>query len=226
MLNRNLHETHLRRLLSSIFDDKVLNTQLAFKGGTCLYMFYALDRFSTDLDFNCVGDSVDSERLTNLFSEYQIQEQTNKHNTWFWLLSYGKDTVKIKIEISKRDFPDEYELRNLLGIKIPIMTRDCMFAHKLCAITDRKILQNRDLYDTLWMLKKDFAVNDRIIQLRTSKTTNEYLEHLLQFIPTKTKGRNILDGLGEVLDDKQKTYYRDKLIPNLIFEINNRLLNL
>ena len=226
MLNRNLHETHLRRLLAGIFGDKVLNTQLAFKGGTCLFMFYELDRFSTDLDFNCLCDNIDTERLVKLFQDYQIQEQTNKHNTWFWLLSYGKNTVKIKIEISKRSYPDNYELKDLLGLKIPIMTQDCMFAHKLCAITDRKIMQNRDLYDTLWMLKKDYTINDKIIQIRTGKSTKEYLEYLLTWIPKKAKGRKILDGLGEVLTDKQKIFYRENLLPNLIFEIKNRIIGL
>jgi predicted nucleotidyltransferase component of viral defense system len=225
MLNNNIHESHLRQLIAKIFNDSILQKQLAFKGGTCLYFFYGLDRFSTDLDFNCTGESLDYQRLNQILEGYEILEHTNKFNTWFWLLSYGKMTVKIKIEVSKRDYPDKYEIKDLLGVKLPVMTKECMFAHKLCAITDRKILQNRDLYDTLFMLNKDFEIDDEIIELRTKKSTKEYLEYLLEFIPKKAKPKNILDGLGEVLSEKQKNYYRQFLIRDLIFAIQNRLLS-
>ena len=226
MLNRTIHESHLRRLTASIFNDPVLSTQLALKGGTCLFLFYNLNRFSTDLDFNCVDFGLDVERLSDIFKSYEIQEQTNKHNTWFWLLSYGKNTVKIKVEVSKRDYPDMYEFKDFLGVKTKVMTRECMFSHKLCAITDRKIMQNRDLYDALFMLKNDFDINEEIIKIRTKLSTKEYFEYLLEFIPNKVKAKHILDGLGEVLDEKQKIYFREHLMSDLIFELNNKIIQL
>jgi|GEM_PF-4860967 len=63
MLNRKTHETHLRRLLSSIYLNRDLQNNLGFKGGTSLYMFYNLDRFSTDLNFNCLVEDLDIEAI-------------------------------------------------------------------------------------------------------------------------------------------------------------------
>jgi hypothetical protein len=45
--------------------------------------------------------------LTLLLKDYIIQDYIEKYNTWFWLLSYEKTQMKIKIEISKRNFPDK-----------------------------------------------------------------------------------------------------------------------
>lgn len=47
---------------------------------------------------------------------------------------------KLKIEISKRDFDDSYEIKNLLGVSIKVMVKPDMFAHKLCALMDRKAI--------------------------------------------------------------------------------------
>ncbi len=226
MLNQKTHETHLRRLLSAIYLNRDLQNILGFKGGTSLYMFYNLDRFSTDLDLNCLAEDLDVEALNKVFQDYEIQDYSNKRNTWFWLLSYQKTQMKIKIEISKRDYPDTYETKDLLGIPIKVMTKDCMFAHKLCAITDRSKLQNRDLYDTYFMLKNGFEIKEEIIKLRTDKSVKEYLEYLLEFIPKNIKTNHILDGLGEVLTENQKDWARSQLQPLLLMEIQNRLLEI
>jgi len=223
MLKTNIHDIHMRKILTMIYQDKNLQNSLGFKGGTCLYFFHNLDRFSTDLDFDCIGDSIDVEAMNALFSDYGIQDHYSKFNTWFWLLSYEKVNAKIKIEISKRDYPDTYEIVDFLGTPIRIMTKDCMFAHKLCAITDRKKLQNRDLYDTYFMLKHFYSINENILKLRTGKTIKEYFLYLLEFIEQKVDNKHILAGLGEVLDDKQKDWARENLVKKLIITIKIHL---
>src|SRR3989338_5246816 len=41
---------------------KNTKNELVFKGGTCLYKFYRLDRFSEDLDFSAI-EEIDMEKL-------------------------------------------------------------------------------------------------------------------------------------------------------------------
>jgi predicted nucleotidyltransferase component of viral defense system len=126
MLNRSLHDTHLRKILNNLFENKTLTSQLAFKGGTCLYMFYGLDRFSTDLDFNALTENLDVEEITKVLGDYGIEDSnfTDKRLTWFWLLNYAKKTMNIKLEVSKRDYPDTYEIKEMLGVRIKCMTQD------------------------------------------------------------------------------------------------------
>lgn len=226
MLDKRLHEINLRNILYKFYTDPKISSQLAFKGGTCLYMFYNLDRFSTDLDFNALSTKIDTNTITELLEEYGIKDLdfSEKRFTWFWLLSYKKDLMNIKVEVSKRDYPDTYETKDFLGITVKCMTQDCMFAHKLCAITDRKKLVNRDLYDTLFMFQNNFPIKEEIIKLRTNKSLIEYLEFLLIFIEKNVKDKNILDGLGEVLDEKTKMRVKTKLKSELLFTLKNYLL--
>ena len=50
-----IHKAWLYRLLSAIYDNKILINSLYFKGGTCAAMLGFLDRFSIDLDFDYMG---------------------------------------------------------------------------------------------------------------------------------------------------------------------------
>jgi predicted nucleotidyltransferase component of viral defense system len=225
MLNRTRHEGYLRQIITSIFTNKTISKELAFKGGTCLYLFYGLDRFSTDLDFNAIVNSLSLSEMEKELKEIDIESSTfaDKILTWFWILIYEKGSMGIKLEISKRPYPDKYEQKQFFGVTVRCMTKDCMFAHKLCAITDRKKLANRDLYDALFMFKNNFPINEEIIKLRTGKTTKEYLIDLLDFVEQEVDTKNILEGLGEVLTEAQKDRAKSKLKPDLLFLIKNYL---
>jgi predicted nucleotidyltransferase component of viral defense system len=226
MLNITTHEVNMKRILLEFFSDPTLKKQLAFKGGTCLYFFYNLNRFSTDLDFNLISNSLAHKNIEKIFAKYpnlKIVDKMNKTNTWFWSLSYGNDSVNIKIEISKRDYPDNYETKNLLGISVTTMKKECMFAHKLCAISDRKILQNRDLFDSLFMFKNNYPINEEIIKIRTGKSMDEYFKFLINYIQKNVNEAKILDGLGEVLDSNIKSFYKKNLLKELLLEIGLRI---
>ncbi|HUD44465.1 MAG TPA: nucleotidyl transferase AbiEii/AbiGii toxin family protein [Patescibacteria group bacterium] len=223
MLDRSKHEQILKNILRDIYTTPELQGKLAFKGGTCLYMFYALDRFSVDLDFNVLTETLPEETITNIIKKYlTVDDRMNKHFTWFWLGSYEKGKQKVKVEMSKRDYPDEYINKNFYGITIPTMAPNCMFAHKLCAITDRKKLQNRDLYDAHFMFVKDFPINETIIEMRTGKKTKEYLADLIDVIENKVNPASVLEGLGELINDQQKDHIKATLIRDLLFDLKSR----
>jgi predicted nucleotidyltransferase component of viral defense system len=120
MLDINKHKLYLFQILKDIYEDKELSGILGFKGGTALMFFYDLPRFSVDLDFNLLNPDKEKQvynKITGILSEH-----------------------KLKIEISKRDFDDSYEIKNLLGVSIKVMVKPDMFAHKLCALMDRKAI--------------------------------------------------------------------------------------
>ena len=56
-LNKELHEYYMRTILKEIFQDSFLSNILAFKGGTSLFFFHKLERFSVDLDFNLLDNT-------------------------------------------------------------------------------------------------------------------------------------------------------------------------
>jgi len=223
MMDRQRHEQILKNILRDIFTAVDLQGKIAFKGGTCLYMFYDLDRFSVDLDFNLLSKDFNSVHVTSIIKKYiKIDEQTNKHFTWFWLGGYEKGRQRIKVEISKRDYPDSYINKDFYGIIVPTLSPDCMFSHKLCAITDRKKLQNRDLYDAHFMFSKDFPINEEIIKIRTGKSQVEYFRYLIDFIDKHANKNSILEGLGELLNEEQKVTVKSTLLVDLLFDLKSR----
>ena len=219
MLDRIQHELTFKKILRDLYQNKNLQAKLAFKGGTCLYMFYNLDRFSTDLDFNIIGNDFNPEEVTKILKGYLEIEEYNKHYTYFWLGSYEKGKQKIKVEMSKRNYPDNYANVDFYGLTIPTLSKDSMFAHKLCAITDRKKVVNRDLYDAYFMFKNNFEINEKIIEMRMNKTAKEYIKDLVPFIRENVSPHDILQGLGELVDSKQKIWIKEKLLKELKFNL-------
>lgn len=224
MLQVPKHEQVLKNILRDIYTNPKLQANLAFKGGTCLYMFYELDRFSVDLDFNLRTNNFDDAILDAIIKKHlQVTDRSDKRNTWFWLGSYEKAFHKVKIEVSKRDFPDRYINMDFYGLTVPIMDPSCMMAHKLCAITDRSKLQNRDLYDAHFMFNKNFSIDPEIIRIRTGKSVREYLASLIPFIESKVTPRNILDGLGDLLTNQQKDSAKATLKRDILFDLKSRI---
>lgn len=222
MLDRQRHEQILKNILRDIYTINDLEAKLAFKGGTCMYMFYGLNRFSVDLDFNLLSEDFNDRLITEILLKYlTISDQTDKHFTWLWIGGYEKGKQKVKLEINKRTYPDKYINKDFYGITIPTMSPDCMFAHKLCAITDRKKLQNRDLYDAHFMFTKQFDINEEIIKMRTGKTTKEYFAYLIDFIEKKVDPSAILEGLGELLGEEQKDHVKATLVRDLLFDLRS-----
>ncbi len=54
MLNIGKHRLVITKILKDVYSDFELSSILGLKGGTALYFFYDLPRFSVDLDFNLI----------------------------------------------------------------------------------------------------------------------------------------------------------------------------
>jgi len=197
MLDINKHKLYLFQILKDIYEDKELSGILGFKGGTALMFFYDLPRFSVDLDFN----------LLNPDKEKQVY---NKITGIISVLDYGVGNRKLKIEISKRDFDDSYEIKNLLGVSIKVMVKPDMFAHKLCALMDRKAITNRDVFDCWFFMNSKTPLNKSIVEKRMGMPLPDYLQKCIDMLQTMSD-KGLLNGLGELMDDEMKNFVRHKL---------------
>ena len=218
MLNVDRHKIVLLQILREIFNDEELSAKVVFKGGTCLMLFYGLDRFSTDLDFDLRdgASEFDRGRIRRIAEKYlTLDEDIDKRFTYLLSGSYESGLQRVKIEINKRPWPQAIENKDYYGLTIPTLAPDKMLAHKLCAILDRKTFQNRDLYDAYFMFTKGFSIDDEIVRLRTGLSVKEYLEKLAGFLDAPQIGNNILHGLGEVLSDERKNWVKNNLIREL-----------
>jgi len=224
------HKTILTNILIDIYKEDLLGSSLGFKGGTAAMLFYNLPRFSTDLDFDLLnndGNTKDVIRtMTQLLSKkYDVKEQIEKYNTLFWLVSYGDGLTNIKIEVSTREKPfDTYDIKTLYGIKLKVSKIGDMIANKMVATTERAVTANRDLFDIHFFLSSIYVnnINYDIIKYRTGKEPVEFYTFLYDIV-SNIENKNILDGLGEVLNDGQKDWVKSKLKIELLGLIQRQI---
>ena len=217
------HKLHMTTILMEIYKDTLLSSRLGFKGGTAAMLFYNLPRFSVDLDFDLTDhvrqNSEDFKTCIEVINKvleakYEIKDRSTKYNTLFWLISYGKHLRNLKIEVSTREQPhNTYILKSLYGVSIKLLDIRDMIAHKLIALSERKTFANRDLFDVHYFLTSLYAtdINYSIIKHRTGKEALEFYRALLKYLE-KVDNKHILNGLGEILTESQKSWARDKLL--------------
>jgi len=227
-VNITTHKNILIKILKDIYTDSSLGPLLGFKGGTAAYLFYNLNRFSVDLDFDLLNENKEQEvfeKVEKIAREYgTVKDKINKSHTLFILLSYSEEAQNIKIEINKRSFGSQYEVKNYLGISMLVMRSEDMFAHKLVAMTERGKIANRDIFDTHFFLKADWEINREIIEQRTKTSFATYLKRCIDFLEVKSE-RGILFGIGELINEKQKYWVKSKLKKDTIFLLKLMLEN-
>ncbi|MBI2672791.1 nucleotidyl transferase AbiEii/AbiGii toxin family protein [Candidatus Woesearchaeota archaeon] len=158
--------------------------ELVFKGGTCLYKFYKLDRFSEDIDFSAV-EHIDVNLLVNflivdfgrLGIKAAIYTKKELHNSILVTLriegplyagkpmtyaNIGID-INMKSQVSlepeflsyKSIYPEITEVSSLC------MKKEEIFAEKIRAILTRR--RARDLFDLYFLIENNVLCDKELI---------------------------------------------------------------
>ncbi len=154
--------------------------ELVFKGGTYLWFFHGLNRFSEDLDFTAL-DKIDSSMcnkvedfLSNFDLEPEIKNIIDNQRTFSFevftkSLLNSKEKSSVYIEISKREshilklqsyniyFP-YYDLPVKIIRGLDLIE---VFAEKVRTIYNRE--KARDVYDLFILVKKGIKPNYKLI---------------------------------------------------------------
>lgn len=228
LINLNTHKTVLFQILKAIYTDTTLGPVLGFKGGTAALLFYNLDRFSVDLDFDLLDNSKEDfvyKRLESILPEFgSIKEKYKKYYTLFFMLSYSDEAHNVKVEVSRRQTNGHYLLQNYLGVSMLVQEKKDMFANKLIAMVERKNPANRDIYDLWFFLKNHWNINKEIIEKHSGISFIEYLKKAVDYLE-HFNDTYILQGLGELLDVKQKVWVKANLKTETLFLLKVMLDN-
>jgi len=225
-LDISTHKTILFQILKDIYSDTSIAPFLGFKGGTAALMFYGLDRFSVDLDFDLLDETQEElvfERVAKILGKYgTLREANRKRFGVFFVLSYEDRARHVKVEINRRQFDSRFEIKTYLGVSMLVMVPEDVFAHKLVAMHERIGKTSRDVYDVWFFLQKRFPINEEIVQERTGKSFDEFLQTCIKQLE-KLSVRHILDGVGEFLTPSQKDWAKAKLREDTIALLQLRL---
>ncbi|TSC78244.1 MAG: Uncharacterized protein G01um101429_858 [Parcubacteria group bacterium Gr01-1014_29] len=231
MLNKEKHQLIMGQILRDIYSDTSISSLIGFKGGTCAYFFHGLARFSVDLDFDLfstdeVTQKLVYEKIGGMLRTYgEVKDNYIKRNTIFFLLSYGDADHNVKVEVNVRilvpDIKEHYEIKEYLGISMLVGKKDYLFASKLSALTSRRLLAMRDIYDMWFFAKNNWDINAEVVKARTGKTIKEHLADCIPVIEA-VKDNEILRGLAELLlGEKEKSWVKNHLRKEAVFLLKN-----
>lgn len=222
MLNIDLHRNVEVSILKEIYSDPLLRTNLGFKGGTAAMLFYKLPRFSVDLDFNLLApdkkEIVFAKLKKLLLSFGSLDEASDKRYTLLFILVYKKGERKLKIDVSKRPLQFVYVPKNYLGISMLVMQEDDMLAAKLSALITRREFASRDMFDLWFFLKNNWPIHADIVEQNTGLFLKEAFKEAEKKVAA-VKKTELLAGMGDLLDNKQKAWAREKLQSELLFQL-------
>ena len=177
--------------------------------------FYDLPRLSVDLDFDLLREESENlvyEKIRNILLKYgTIHDEARKFYGPVLVLDYGVGERKLKVEISKRNFNSRYEILDLLGISVNVMVSADLFAHKLCALLDRRVIANRDIFDSWYFMQRQTPVNKVLVEQRMGMPYSDYLQKCITELEKKISG-SMLSGMGELLDPGLKQFVKTKLL--------------
>lgn len=227
-LEYRIHKNILVQILIDIYSDTTISPYLGFKGGTAAYLFYGLDRFSVDIDLDLL-DEFKKElvlgKIKGILKNYgDLKEEKHNNHGALFLLTYNskkRNHQNVKIDINYRNFGSEYEIKTFNGVSMLVMKTKDMFAHKLVAMYERMEETKRDVFDVWFFSKNNWEVNREIIRKRTGKGYKEFLADCIQGLE-KLNNKNILFGLGELIDDSQKDWVKAKLKIEAIVQLKLR----
>ncbi len=225
-LNTSKHKNILIKILKDIYTDATISPILGFKGGTAATLFYNLDRFSVDLDFDLLDSEKEDyvfERVKTIIENYgTLKEVQKKRFNLFYILSYDNKDINaqnVKVEINRREFGSKYTVESFLGISMQVMIKEDMLAHKLCAMYERIGKTNRDIFDVQFFLSHDWPVNKKIVEDRMDVPYADFLKKCID-VMEKFDDSNILSGMGELLlTERQKVWVKTNLKSETLFSL-------
>jgi len=182
-----IYEVNQQVILTGLYDGGFFNNA-AFYGGTCLRIFYGLDRFSEDMDFSLLKTTEDFEfkkyfqPIVDAFNvlgrEVNINKKNKKNfgkvesaflkdNTEVFNVSFQTEkAIKIKIEVDTNP-PLLFTTENKLLLQPKSFMTRCfalsdLFAGKMHALVFRtwgNRIKGRDWFDFEWYVRNNYPLN-------------------------------------------------------------------
>lgn len=218
--NYTVHKEILVRILKDIYTDTDIGKVLGFKGGTAAYLCYGLPRSSVDLDFdllNLEAQTLVWKKLGKIVKEYgTIIDSHQKSQTLLYVIQYRKESWHIKIEVSLRATHAHYQQFSYLGIPLIVIDKPGMLSGKLAALIGRPALASRDIFDIWYFLSNNWYPDIDLARELTGMSLVDLYNKSLKIVRS-TPDNQLLQGMGELLDQKQKDWVKAKLKSELEF---------
>lgn len=231
------HEVMQQIVLAGLYRGAFFN-KAAFYGGTCLRIFYSIQRFSEDMDFSLLSKDPDF-RLENYFdaihSEFKavgreviitkkekktptnVESAFLKDDTSVYNLQFSTErSIKIKIEADVNPpagFQTEHKLLLLpFSFMVRCYTLPDLYAGKIHALLFRgwkNRVKGRDWYDFEWHVRNNTPLNLEHFHQRALQSENDFLENLTPGILRKMLKQKIQETNIEMVKNDVRPFIRN-----------------
>ena len=168
---------------------------LVFRGGTALYKFHGLDRFSEDLDFVQGKGRIDLEKVRDRivrscgllglgcvlgrFERYRNEINMDLHFRGPLYDGRKESMTRVAFNVSLRESPQEVETsfytssyKEIPAYELHVMSAQEMMAEKVRAIMTRD--KPRDLYDLWFLSRKRVGLDVSMVRRKLALYDLEY----------------------------------------------------
>lgn len=201
------HRAWLLQTLRAIADDVYLPHVLYFKGGTCAALLGWLDRFSVDLDFDYMGSTDDIIKtrasLEGIFAKLDLTIKDSSSKGIQYFLKY-KNSRRTTLKFDS-GFPvpqaNTYAPQRLIDIDriLTCQTKETMFANKLVALSSRRHVVGRDVYDVCYFFTNGYSYNAAVLRERGNENILHFFKNLYSFVEQEVTDTLIREDLSPLL---------------------------
>lgn len=222
------HSTINLEILNDIYTDESIADDFGFTGGTASTLFHRLPRYSLELELTHIGSNsshTSQEKLHHVVSKYgRVSHEQKTQDITSLKISRGLLEHKIAIEINENPTDSSYETRNLLGVRIPVMVSNDIFAYKIIDLYKNSDKKGRNLFDVHEFFSSELPYNTDIINNLSNQSVKHVLEKCIDNI-REIDEDDIFSDLKLVIAKEKMAFAQYEMKDKTIAYIEQSLLN-
>ena len=201
-------------------------SQIVFKGGTALKLFYDLPRYSEDIGYDSLP-GVSPQKLMDIIKNlckkrrWEITDDAVKFYTLLVELRFRgpERSFHIKIEISTRENELKTAIMPLRGVPVLTLEPSFLMTEKLLTFLDRQA--GRDIFDSWFILKSAYPLEEALIETAFGNRA-EFFQAMLNTIK-KADSKKILRNTGKLLNQDYRNWIKTSFLSDFERLIINEL---
>jgi len=204
-------------------------SQIVFKGGTALKLFYGLPRYSEDIDYDSLPGASPQElmrALKDLFVKrrWEITDEAIKYFTVLLELRFAgpERRFRVKIEISTREKELETTVQSFRGVPVLTLEPSFLMTEKLLTFLDRRA--GRDIFDAWFILEHAYPLKESLIK-RTFDGYGDFYRAMLSIVEGADI-KKILRDTGKLLGRDHRNWIRASFLNDFERLLRDRLNSL
>jgi hypothetical protein len=204
-------------------------SQIAFKGGTALKLFYDLPRYSEDIDYDSLSGVSSQELMKSLkalFSKrrWEITDEAIKYFTLLLELRFAgpERNFRVKIEISLREKKLETTILSFRGVPILTLEPSFLMTEKLLTFVNRQA--GRDVFDAWFIMKNQYPLKETLIRANFGDPA-EFYQAMLNIVENADP-KKVLRDTGKLLGLDHRNWIKTSFLSDFAELIRNKLNSL